>query len=69
MFGIIVKDFSSPESKVPGELIGWPAPSSVVVHTFELEYLCSLQADLNQILSVASDRSNRLTMEKSLRTA
>ena len=45
--------FSSPEPKAPGELIGWQPPSSVVVQSFKLEYLCSLQADLNQILSVA----------------
>ena len=45
--------FNSPEPKAPRKLIGWQLPSSVVVHTFKLEYLCSLQADLNQILSVA----------------
>ena len=34
--------------------IGWqPSSFVVVVHTFKLEYLCSLQADLNQILSLA----------------
>ena len=51
--GVGMKFFSLPEPKAPGELIGWQPPSSSVVHTFKMQYLCSLLADLNRILSVA----------------
>ena len=52
---IMIETFLAHRSQAPGELKGWQPMSSVVVHTLELEYLCSLLADLNQILSVASD--------------
>ena len=40
--------FSSPDLKTIGELIRWqPLSLSIAVHTSELEYLCSLLADLN----------------------